>query len=177
MSEQVLQVLPWVGLALLLVLCLPIPAVQKLVLELTACALRLALLAVLAGAAYLWFRPAELPAEVVNAVNGSPRLVAILPDPLTPNFGLCAAAIVVGALVPVLAVLDVTRKLAGRRLGRIRALTAVAPAAAPAPAAVVAPAPVAPTPPPRPVDRRSAAAAIASAGSRPHAPAPDRPRS
>jgi len=147
MSEQVLQVLPWVGLALLLVLCLPIPAVQKLVLELTACALRLALLAVLAGAAYLWFRPAELPAEVVNAVNGSPRLVAILPDPLTPNFGL------------------------------IRALTAVAPAAAPAPAAVVAPAPVAPTPPPRPVDRRSAAAAIASAGSRPHAPAPDRPRS
>ena len=61
MSEQVLQVLPWVGLALLLVLCLPIPAVQKLVLELTACALRLALLAVLAGAAYLWFRPAELP--------------------------------------------------------------------------------------------------------------------
>jgi hypothetical protein len=72
----------------------------------------------------------------------------------------------VAALVPLLAVLDVTRKLAGRRLCRIRALTAhpvTAPRAdelAPAAAPVLRPVER------RPIDRRTAADAMANAGTR-----------
>jgi hypothetical protein len=62
------------------------------------------------------------------------------------------------AMLPMLAVLDVTRRLAGRRLRRLRTL-AVQPAAVTPPA--VAPAPVA-----RRVDRRGAAATLAEVGTR-----------
>jgi hypothetical protein len=161
MYEQILPWAPWAGLALLAILCLPIACLQKLALEVTAWSLRVALLGLLAAGAYLWFRPGELPAEVTSALNNFPNLLAVLPEPGTPAFGLCAATLVVAVLVPVLAVLDVTRKLAGRRLRRIRALTA-APVAAP-PAAE--PAPMG-TPIERPVDRRTAAATIASAAPR-----------
>src|SRR5205809_3392089 len=102
-------IVSWVGLALLLILCLPIPAVRKLVLELTVWSLRLTVLGLVGGAAYLWFRPGELPTAVVDVLNGFPRLRTVLPDPAAPSFGVCAAALIVGALVPVLAVLDVTR--------------------------------------------------------------------
>jgi hypothetical protein len=146
------QVIAWAGLALLLLLCLPFARIQKLVLEVSAWALRLALLALLGAAAYLWLRPADLPAEVTDLLNNSPRLKAILPEPGAQHFGICVAAPLVIALLPLLATLDVSRKLAGWRLRRLRAL-----AAAPPPA----PAPVG-----RRVDRRAAADALAEAGSR-----------
>ena len=169
------QVIAWVGLALLLVLCLPLARVQKLVLEVTTWGLRLALLALLGGAAYLWFRPQELPAQVTDTLKAFPGLSSILPEPGTQHFAICAAALIVGALLPLLAVLDVSRQLAGRRLRRLRALAAEAKAtegAAAPPAAPPGPAPAG-----RRVDRRSAAAALAEAGSRKPFGAPNQPES
>src|SRR5262245_40139056 len=118
------QILPWVGFGVLLLLCLPIPAVQKLVLEVSTWSLRLAMIGLLAAGAYLWFRPGDLPAEVSAVLSDFPRLLAILPDRGSPAFALVVACWVVAALVPLLVVLDVTRKLAGRRLYRVCALTA-----------------------------------------------------
>ena len=46
--------------------------------------------------------------------------MAILPEPGTQHFGVCAAALLVIVLLPVLAILDVSRKLAGWRLRRLR---------------------------------------------------------
>jgi hypothetical protein len=170
------QVLPWVGLGVLFLLCLPIPAVQKVVLEVTAWSLRLALIGLLAAGAYLWFRPGDMPADVSAVLADFPRLLSVLPAQGSPAFALCAACWVAAVFVPVLAMLDVTRKLAGERLCRLRELTsgpvkpvAVATPAKPAttaepetlPDAVEVGVPVL-----RPVERRTAAAAIASAGSR-----------
>jgi hypothetical protein len=154
------QVIAWVGLALLLMLCLPFAWIQKLVLEVYAWALRLALLALLGAAAYLWFRPEQLPAEVADTLNSFPRLKAILPQPGTQPFGVCAPSLLVIPLLPLLATLDVTRKLAGWRLRRLRALAAEpkvveSPPASPRPAPLV-----------RRVDRRAAADTLAEAGSR-----------
>jgi hypothetical protein len=163
------QVIVWVGLALLLLLCLPFAGIQKLVLEISAWALRLALLALLGAAVYLWFRPDDLPVEVTNTLDSFPRLRAILPEPGTQYFGACVAAPLVAALVPLLAVLDVCRKLAGWRLRRLRALAA---------GPKVEGSPPVPEPRPAPVvhriDRRAAADTLAKAGSRkpPHAPHP-----
>jgi len=171
------QILPWVGLGALLLLCLPVPAVQKLVLEVTAWSLRLAMIGLLAAGAYLWFRPGDMPAEVSGVLNDFPRLLTVLPERGSPAFALCAVCWIVAALVPVLAILDVTRKLAGQRLCRLRTLTArpvepvavVRPAASAAPAPPATPATVEPVevgvPILRPVERRTAAAAITSAGS------------
>src|SRR5262249_24539003 len=142
MLEPYLPVIALVGLALLAVLCLPFARLQKLVLELSAWGLRLALLALLGAAAYLWFQPGNLPAEVADTsnalLNACPRLNGVVPEPGTPYFGACAAAFVVGVLLPVLAALDVSRKLAGWRLRRLRALVAAPPVVAvpPAPAPV-----------------------------------------
>ena len=83
-DPQYLPILAWAGLALLLVLCLPFVGFSKLVLEVSALALRLGLFALLAGAAYLWFRPAELPAQVPDSLNSFPRLAEYLPDPTSP---------------------------------------------------------------------------------------------
>ena len=69
MFEPYLPVIALVGLALLLVLCLPFARIQKLVLEVTAWGLRLALVALLGAAAYLLFRPGDLPAEVADTSN------------------------------------------------------------------------------------------------------------
>jgi hypothetical protein len=162
------QILPWVGLGVLFVLCLPIAPVQKLVLEVSVWALRLGMIGLLAAGAYLWFRPGDLPAEVSAALSDFPRLMSWLPDRTTPPFGLCLACSVVTALVPLLAVLDVSRKLAGRRLGRLRGLAAAAPVVqtrsepAPPPEPVPVGVPVM-----RPVERRTAAQTIASAAPRP----------
>jgi hypothetical protein len=158
------QVIAWAGLALLAVLCLPFAGLSKLVLEVSAWALRLALLALLAAAAYLVYDPTRLPSEVVETVNSLPRVKAILPDPAAPYFGTCAAALVALALLPLLAVFDVTRKLAGRRLCRLRALT-TGPVTAVTPTPVSAPPPQ-PAPVLRRVDRRSAADVMAAAVSR-----------
>jgi hypothetical protein len=160
MFEPYLPVIALGGLALLLVLCLPFARIQKLVLELSALVLRLALLALLGAAAYLWFHPGDLPAEVMDTSNTflstSPRLRGVLPGPGTPYFGVCAAAFSVSVLLPLLAVLDVSRKLAGWRLRRLRAL-------ATAPEVVEPPAPA---PAVHRVNRRAAADALADAGAR-----------
>jgi hypothetical protein len=160
------QILPWVGLGVLFILCLPISPIQKLVLEVSAWALRLGMIALLAAGAYLWFRPGDLPAEVSAALSDFPRLLSWLPDRTTPPFGLCLACSAVAAFVPLLAVLDVSRTLAGRRLGRLHRLAATP----------VAPTRSEPAPPPepvpvgvpvmRPVERRTAAQTIASSAPR-----------
>jgi hypothetical protein len=155
------QVIVWAGLALLLLLCLPFARIQKLVLEVYAWALRLALLALLGGAAYLWFRPADLPVAVTDTLNRFPGLGAILPEPGTQHFGVCAASLVVILFLPLLALLDVGRKLAGWRLRRLRALAAEPRVVESPPAPPPGPAPVV-----RRADRRAAAASLAEAGSR-----------
>lgn len=162
MFQQVMPIVAWAGLIFLAILCLPVA--RKFVLELSALVLRLAMLGLLAGGAYLWFRPGELPAGVSNMLDGEPWLVSLLPDRSAPVFGICAASIAVTMLLPLLAVLDVGRELAGRRLRRLRALTD-APVAVAAVAEPVEPAPVG-IPVMRPVQRRTAAEAIASTGSR-----------
>jgi len=137
--------------------------------------LRLALLALLVGAGYLWFYPDRLPPEVTATLDNFPPLRSILPEPGTPIFGVCATGLVVAVLLPFLAILDVTRKLAGSRLSRLRALTAgrvvkeSPPPALPAPPAPPPPLPAVahePSPAPRHADRRTAAETLATAGSR-----------
>ena len=169
------QVIAWVGLALLLVLCLPLPRIQKLLLEMSAWALRLALLSLLGAAAYLWFRPQNLPAEVTDTLDAFPLLGRVLPAPGTQNFGICAAALLAIPLLPLLCVLDVSRKLAGSRLRRLRTLAAkeIASEGATAPSAAAS----TPAPAVRRVDRRSAADALADAGSRKPLSAPNPPES
>jgi hypothetical protein len=160
MYEPYLPVIALAGLVLLTVLCLSSARIQKLVLELSALLLRLALLAMLGAAAYLWFRPGDLPAEVMDTSNTFlstfSRLRGILPGPGTPYFGACAAAFFVIVFAPLLAVLDVSRKLAGWRLRRLRALAAT-------PEVVEPPAPV---PAVQRVNRRAAADALAQAVAR-----------
>src|SRR5438132_9924072 len=99
------QVIVWVGLALMLVLCLPFVRIQKLLLEVSALALRLSLLVLLAGGTYLWFRPGELPVQVTDTLDTFPRLRTILPAPGTPIFGICASSLVIATLLPLLAIL------------------------------------------------------------------------
>jgi hypothetical protein len=173
------RVIAWVGLAVLLVLCLPFTRIQKLVLDVYAWALRLALLALLGAAAYLWFRPGDLPAGVTDTLNNLPSLKDILPDPETQHFGVCAAALAVLVFLPVLAFLDIVRKLVGAPLRRLRAPAAEPTVASAPPAAEPTPAP---TPAPRPapvvrrVDRRAAADTLAEAGSRRPLHAPGAPK-
>jgi hypothetical protein len=154
------QVIAWVGLALLLLLCLPFARIQKVVLELCAWLLRLALLAVLGGAAYLWFRPADLPVEAADLLgNVPPPLQPFLPVPGTQHFGVCIAGLIVLLLLPLLALLDVGRRMAGRP-----------PQPVPPPAEepkVVGTTPVVV----RRTDRRAAAATLAEAGARPQSAA------
>jgi len=156
-------VIACVGLAVLFVLCLPLAGIQKLILELSAWALRIALVALLGGAAYLWYDPGLLPPQVPEALSRLPWLQPYLPDPATPYFGTAVAAVIVTALLPLLAVLDVTRALAGRRLRHLRALTTQ-----PVVEVVRTPVPVAQRPVPvlRRTDRRAAADALAGVHSR-----------
>jgi hypothetical protein len=156
------------GLGALAVLCLPIPQLQRLLLDVSAWALRLGLLAVLAGGAYLWCRPGEMPARVTRALNDFPGLLALLPEPDSPAFAPGLAFAVVAPLVPLLAILDVTRGLTRR------AARTPAPAASrTAPDRTVGPLPPTEETMPvgvpllRPVERRTAAAAMAAAGSDP----------
>jgi hypothetical protein len=158
------QIIPWVVLGLLFILCLPIPIVRRLILAVTSWALRLALLAAIGGAAYLWFRPSDVPGWVLDAAAVFPRLRDALPDPTTSNFGIAVAAIVVGVMLPILAILDTFRHAAWVERDRARAAE---PAAAASPAATAEPAPA---PAQRPPGRTAAADAISSAGSRPARP-------
>lgn len=162
------QVLAWAVLTVLLVLCLPLAGITRLLLAVASWGLRLALVTLLVAAGYLWFYPDQFPAEVMGILNGYPRATAFLPYSGTPYFGVGVIAPVVALLLPVLAALDVFRKLSGLRLHRHSTLAAnVAVAAAP-PASVQAPAPAA-----RAADRRTAADAMAAAARRPgHSPRP-----
>jgi hypothetical protein len=171
------QLLAGAALVLLLILLLPLAGLNKLVLEVYAFVLRLALLALLAAAAYLVIYPERLPPEVTETLDNFPPLRGILPEPGTPLFGVCIAASVVALLLPFLAALDVTRKLAGRRMHRLRALTSRPVVTAPPPPPPVQTVAVTPPPPPPPVepevsppplrtDRRAAAETLAAAGSR-----------
>jgi hypothetical protein len=99
-----------VGLALLLVLCLPVVGIQKLVPELSSFILRLAVLALLGAAAYSWFRSEQVPVQVTDFLDNFPGLKALLPEAGTPYFGLSAAVPLIVLLLPVLAILDVSRK-------------------------------------------------------------------
>ena len=145
--------------------------------------LRLAMLALLGTGAFLLMAPDRVPAEVLEPLAGFPRLGSSLPEPGTPLHGVCVAGLLVLALLPVLAVLDVTRKLAGRRLSRLRALSAGREVEVPAPPAARATVERAPPPPTvevppahapvqeetavsRRTDRRVAADTLAAAGSR-----------
>jgi hypothetical protein len=174
MSLDLIPLAAWAGLVVLALLCLPIGCCQKFVLGVASWALRLALLGVLAGGAYLFFRPGEMPAQVNNVLNDFPGLLSILPDRSAAHFGLCLACLVVAPLLPLLMVLDVTRALAGRRLNRLRAIAdgqadVVATRESVRRTTVVeaAPVPVAEaTPVLRPIDRRTASTTLASAGSR-----------
>ncbi|HEX3151067.1 MAG TPA: hypothetical protein VHR66_23510 [Gemmataceae bacterium] len=179
MSEQSIMYVAWAGLVLLAILCLPMNSVRKFVLSLTSWALRLSLLAVLGGGAYLYFRPAEMPAEVANTVAASPELVRLLPDPAASYFSLCLACLIAAPLVPIMAALDVARILAGRRTARLAAIadghpvvmSAATPPREPTRAAVVEQPVYAPppettrivTPVSRPIDRRTASTTITTA--------------
>jgi len=185
MSEQSIMYAAWAGVVFLAILCLPMAAVRKFVLSLTSWALRLSLLAILAAGAYLYFRPAEMPAEVTSTVAASPELARLLPDPTVSYFSLCLACLIAAPLVPILAALDITRILAGRRTARLAAIadgepvvmSASTPPREPTRAAVVeqpayvveqpayVPQPVPPPPPvatpvSRPIDRRTASTTI-----------------
>jgi hypothetical protein len=156
MSEQLLPWAVWAGAILLAILCLPVWGLAKGVVEVATWALRLALLGLLAGGAYLWFRPADLPARVSSFLDSVPGFLSLLPDRGTPAFALCAASWVVAALVPFLAVLELARRAAVVRR------VVVAPVAEAVP---VEPAPEG-VPVLRPIDRRTASATIASVWSR-----------
>jgi hypothetical protein len=155
------DVLPWVGLGILLLLCLPILPVQRVVLALSSWALRVALVALLAGGAYLWFRPGEMPAQVSAVLNDFPGLLALLPDRGSPAFALCLACWIVTALVPILAALDVARRrvAVGERVVVEETRETVLPVGEPVVDEVGVPIL-------RPIERRTAAAALAGAGTR-----------
>lgn len=160
------QLLPWAtvaGAVLLAILCLPVAAITRVVLEVSTWGLRLAMLGLLALGAYFWDRPG-LPAWVSNAVNSSPELAALLPDRGAPHFALCAASIVVAAFLPLLAALEASRRLFARRLvveTLPAAPVAEAVPAEPAPEPVSVGVPVM-----RPIDRRTAAGTLAGVWSR-----------
>ncbi len=163
------QVVAWVILGLLLIACLPIGLISKLILEVSALLVRLKIVLLLAGAAYLVYRPADIPAQAIDMVSQYPDLKANLPDPKSPYFAVCLVAPAVVVLLPLLAVLDVTRKLAGRRLRRLRLLSA-----APVGPAVEQPVPVRSGPVLRRSDRQAAADAMAALGTHPPTRSPER---
>ncbi len=99
----------------LFLLCLPIAGTRKFILEVFTWTLRFSLMALLILAGVLWFRPELLPNECANFVNSSPELSRYFPAPFTPLFGLAASCFIAAVSLPCLAMLDVARRLAGRR--------------------------------------------------------------
>jgi hypothetical protein len=155
------DILPWVGLGVLLVLCLPILAVQKLVLVASSWVLRIALVGLLVAGAYLWFRPVDMPAQVSAVLSDFPGLLALLPDRGSPAFALCLACWIVTMLVPILVALDVARRRVAVPEREIVEETreTVLPLGEPVVEEMGVPVM-------RPIERRTAAAALAVAGSR-----------
>jgi hypothetical protein len=156
-----IDILPWVGLVILGLLCLPIPFMQRVILEVSMWALRLTIIALLVGGAYLWFRPGDMPSRVAAVLADFPGLLALLPDRGSPAFALCLACWLAAALVPIVAGLDVVRRLC---LVRTRPVVPVVEAEPVLPVAEQVEEMGVPVL--RPVERRTAAAALATAGSR-----------
>jgi hypothetical protein len=159
MTDQHLLWAAWGGLALMALLCLPIAAVSKFVLELAALTLRLTLFGVLAAGAYLSVRPGDLSNWATAVLDDFPALFAYLPDRASPLFGPCLAMSAVAVLLPALAALDVARGLAGRRMRRLRRIADEPPVVVETVRHETEVRPL------RPVDRRTAATTITTAGS------------
>ena len=104
------EFLPWIGLGVLLLLCLPILPIQHVVLVVSSWVLRVALVGLLASGAYLWFRPGNMPASVWTILADFPGLIALLPERGSQAFALCLACWIAAALIPILAALDVARR-------------------------------------------------------------------
>ena len=154
------DILPWLGLVALLTLCLPILPVQRVVLDVSTWALRLALVALLLAGAYLWFRPGDMPRSVSAVLSDFPGLLALLPERGSQAFALCLACWIVTALVPLLAAFELTRRAAVRERAVVEETReTVLPLGEPVVDEVGVPIL-------RPIERRTAAAALAVAGSR-----------
>ncbi len=110
----------WACAVLLFLLCIPAAETRRFVLEVFTFVLRISMWAVLIAGGVLWFHPEWLPRTCADFVNNSPELSPFLPVPGTRPFGLAAACFVAALTVPCLAMLDVTRQLAGERLRRLR---------------------------------------------------------
>src|SRR5207248_674375 len=108
MSVPTDQIITCAAAALVFLLCLPFAGTRKLLLELSGWALRLGILAALAGGGYLWFRPDEVPAWVNRFVDAVPYARDWLPPLGSPAFGLAAAVLAAAPLLPLLAAIDVT---------------------------------------------------------------------
>jgi hypothetical protein len=152
--------LPWLGLGILLVLCLPVLPIQRVVVVVSSWVLRLALVGLLAAGAYLWFRPEELPGSVSAILADFPGLLALLPERGSPAFALCLACWIAAAFVPILAALDVARRGIefGESVKVVETHETVLPVGEPVEEMGV--------PILRPVERRKAAAVLAGASSR-----------
>lgn len=188
-------ILPWVGFAVLLLLCLPLRSVQRFVLAITSWALRLALILLLLAGAYLTFQPGDLPREVAAVVADFPGVLGWLPPIGSPAFGLSLACALVAPLVPLLAGIDcvrrtarLTQQLFSQEVKEDRPVSpppvAATPGGAPPPGSspdepleaipqaqeIEEPLPVG-VPLLRPIERREAAGALAAAARRPGRPA------
>ena len=104
------NVIGWAALGLLFVLCLPISGVQRLILLVYGWAIRLTLMGLVGAAAYLWFRPQQIPVEVTDTVNNFAWLRNILPETGTPLYGMCLVGLIAVVLLPMLMVIDVCRR-------------------------------------------------------------------
>src|SRR5439155_23142336 len=76
--------------------------------------------------------PERLPDQCLRLLNDFPAIRDVLPPAGSPTFGLAASGFIAVLLLPLLAVFDVTRHLAGERLCRLRALADGRAVAAPA---------------------------------------------
>jgi hypothetical protein len=155
------DILPWVGFGALLLLCPPILPVQRVVLDVSTWAMRIALVGLLLAGAYLWFRPGDLPRSVASVLSDFPGLLALLPERGSPAFALCLACWIVAAFVPLLAAFELTRRheAARERVVVEETRETILPLGEPVVDEVGVPIL-------RPIERRTAAAALAVAGSR-----------
>lgn len=160
-----MSIIAWAGLAMLLILFLPITVLQKLLLGVYGWTLRLTMLALIAGAAYLWFRPAQVPIEVSNALGYFPWARSVLPQPGTPAFGIGAVGLVSLVALPLLAMIDLCRRSVVRRIEHVTRIVDEAAPPAPRIESVPPPAPQATSKVPSRFGRRAAADAMAQAGS------------
>jgi len=161
-------IVAWAGLGLLFLLCLPFARVQRTLLVVYGLGLRLGMIALVLAAAYLWFRPAEIPSEVTDTVRNISVLERILPEPGTPIFAICLVSLIAVVVLPLIAVIDICRRGVGTRERVVVSETVRvqnAPAVFEERSTPVAPVAVAINPAPSRFGRRAAANAIAQAGS------------